>query len=255
VPRFYLPLDQIFPQTNVSQFILLPKDLAEREELRKRLPPLLAEEFPRCAGASSCCPTGRRCLSGAVPRAGPTQACASGPTRSRPSCAPTPTCAGQRQLERAVKVLRLEVDQDKARALGVTSQAIAQATRTLLSGTVSASTARRQADRHRAAPAGEERAITDLGNAYVPTAGPAIPLTQIAKPVSWEPGVMWREKRNYAITVQGDVVEGLQGATVTSSCARSCGAAAAHARRLPHRDGRRGGGKRKGSARSRPACR
>jgi multidrug efflux pump subunit AcrB len=43
------------------------------------------------------------------------------------------------------------------------------------------------------------------------------PLTQIAKPVfTWEPGVMWRENRDYAITVQGDVVEGLQGATVTT---------------------------------------
>ena len=31
VPRFYLPLDQIFPQTNVSQIIVLPKDLAARE--------------------------------------------------------------------------------------------------------------------------------------------------------------------------------------------------------------------------------
>src|SRR5574343_1771652 len=31
VPRFYLPLDQVFPQANVSQFILLPKDLGERE--------------------------------------------------------------------------------------------------------------------------------------------------------------------------------------------------------------------------------
>ncbi|RYH25128.1 MAG: efflux RND transporter permease subunit, partial [Alcaligenaceae bacterium] len=32
---------------------------------------------------------------------------------------------------------------------------------------------------------------------------------------TWEPGVMWRENRNYAITVQGDIAEGLQGATVT----------------------------------------
>src|SRR2546427_7748213 len=31
----------------------------------------------------------------------------------------------------------------------------------------------------------------------------------------WEPGVMWREKRMFAITVQGDVREGLQGATLT----------------------------------------
>jgi multidrug efflux pump subunit AcrB len=32
----------------------------------------------------------------------------------------------------------------------------------------------------------------------------------------WEPGVMWREGRKYAVTVQGDVVDGLQGATVTA---------------------------------------
>jgi multidrug efflux pump len=47
--------------------------------------------------------------------------------------------------------------------------------------------------------------------------GKSIPLTQIAKPVfTWEPGVMWREGRDYAITVQSDIVEGLQGATVTN---------------------------------------
>ena len=31
VPRFYLPLDQVFPQSNVSQAIVLPKDLTQRE--------------------------------------------------------------------------------------------------------------------------------------------------------------------------------------------------------------------------------
>src|SRR5262249_9182722 len=52
---------------------------------------------------------------------------------------------------------------------------------------------------------------------YLPTStGRAIPLTQIAKvEFDWEPGVMWREGRNYAVTVQGDIAEGLQGATVT----------------------------------------
>ena len=68
-------------------------------------------------------------------------------------------------------------------------------------------------------PLDERSAITDLANAYLPTAsGKSIPLTQIAKPVfTWEPGVMWRENREYAITVQGDVKEGLQGATVTAA--------------------------------------
>ena len=36
-PRFYLPLDQIFPQSNVSQFVVLPKDLKAREELRQKI--------------------------------------------------------------------------------------------------------------------------------------------------------------------------------------------------------------------------
>jgi len=120
----------------------------------------------------------------------------------------------------SVKVLRLEIDQTKARALGVTSQSIAQASRTILAGTNVGQY--READRLidivLRQPLNERNAITDLGNAYLPTAsGKAIPLTQIAKPTfSWEPGVMWRENRDYAITVQSDIVEGLQGATVTN---------------------------------------
>jgi multidrug efflux pump subunit AcrB len=47
--------------------------------------------------------------------------------------------------------------------------------------------------------------------------GASIPLAQIAKPsFAWEPGVLWRDGRDYAITVQSDIVEGVQGATVTA---------------------------------------
>lgn len=118
----------------------------------------------------------------------------------------------------SVKVVRLDIDQAKARALGVTSQSIAQAAHDV------------HRNQRRAIPGGdqlidivlrqspdERETISNLSNAYLPTAsGRSIPLTQIARPVfGWEPGVMWRENRNYAITVQGDIVEGLQGATVT----------------------------------------
>ena len=119
-----------------------------------------------------------------------------------------------------VRAMRVQVDQDKARALGVTSQSLAQAARTLLSGSVVGQY--REGDRLidivLRQPAEERNAISDIANAYVPTAsGRAIPLTQIAKvSFDWEPGVLWREGRNYAVTVQGDVVEGLQGATVTA---------------------------------------
>ncbi|WP_161955510.1 efflux RND transporter permease subunit, partial [Escherichia coli] len=118
-----------------------------------------------------------------------------------------------------VKTLRLNIDQDKAQALGVSSQSLAQSTRTLLSGSVIGQY--READKLidivLRQPEDERAVITDIGNAYVPSnTGRAIPLTQIAKvDFAWEPGVMWREGRNYAVTVQGDVAEGLQGATVT----------------------------------------
>jgi multidrug efflux pump subunit AcrB len=66
-------------------------------------------------------------------------------------------------------------------------------------------------------PLDERNAITDIGNAYLPTAGGrSIPLAQIARVgFTWEPGVLWREGRDYAVTVQGDVVAGIQGPTVT----------------------------------------
>jgi len=113
----------------------------------------------------------------------------------------------------------LEVDQAKARSLGVTSQSIAQAMRVLLVG----STVEQFREDNKLIdivlrqPLNERDAISDLASAYVPTAsGRMIPATQIVKPVfSWEPGVMWREGREYAITVQCDIIEGLQGATVT----------------------------------------
>jgi len=122
-------------------------------------------------------------------------------------------------------VVRLEVDQAKARSLGVTSQSIAQAMRVLLVG----STVEQFREDNKLIdivlrqPLNERDAISDLASAYVPTAsGRMIPATQIVKPVfSWEPGVMWREGREYAITVQCDIIEGLQGATSPSSCCPS----------------------------------
>ncbi|MDP3138636.1 MAG: efflux RND transporter permease subunit, partial [Burkholderiaceae bacterium] len=223
VPRFYLPLDQVFPQTNVSQFIIIPKDLALRETLRVKLPALLASEFPEVRGRVKLLPNG-------PPVAYPVQFRVAGPdplvlreradevkTRMRAS----PNMRGVNDnWNESIKVIRLEVDQDKARALGVSSQSIAQAARTLVSGSVVGQF--REGDKLidivLRQPLDERDAITDIANANLPTAsGRSIPLTQIARPVfTWEPGVMWRENRDYAITVQGDVIEGLQGATVTS---------------------------------------
>ena len=223
VPRFYLPLDQIFPQSNVSQLIVLPKDLRTRETLRRELPALLAEAFPEARTRVKLLPNG-------PPVPYPVQFRVVGPDpatlrdladRVKAQMRQSPNTLGVNDnWNESVKVLRLEVDQAKARALGVSSQSIAQATRTLLSGTPVGQY--REGDKLidivMRAPLNERDALTDLQATYVPTAtGQRVPLAQIATPVlDWEPGVLWREGREYAITVQADVREGLQGATVTA---------------------------------------
>jgi multidrug efflux pump subunit AcrB len=223
VPRFYLPLDQVFPQSNVSQLIVLPTDLKTREMLRARLPTLLAQEFPEVRGRVKLLPNG-------PPVPYPVQFRVVGPDPKvlrlkaddiKEQMRQNPNTRGVNDnWNESVKTVRLEVDQAKARALGVTSQSIAQASRIMLSG--SAVGQFREGDKLidivLRQPLAERDALSDLNQAYVPTAsGRSIPLLQIATPVfAWEPGVMWREGRQFAITVQADIAEGLQGATVTS---------------------------------------
>jgi multidrug efflux pump len=221
--RFVLTLDQIFPQTNVSQMVLLPKDAAARERLRQLLPELLATEFPEVRARAKLLPNG-------PPVTYPVQFRVVGidPAQVRlyadqvkAIMRNNPNMRGVNDnWNESVKVLRLNVDQSKARALGVSSQSIAQASRAINSGTPVGQyrDGDNLIDIVLRQPLEERNAITDLANAYLPTStGRSIPLTQIAKAeFAWEPGVLWREGRDYAATVQGDIIEGLQGATVTA---------------------------------------
>ncbi|HMZ02101.1 MAG TPA: efflux RND transporter permease subunit, partial [Burkholderiaceae bacterium] len=223
VPRFYLPLDQIFPQTNVSQSIVLPHSTKEREAIRLALPRILAEEFPEVRGRVKLLPNG-------PPVPYPVQFRVVGidapvvrqwADRAKEVLRANPNMRGVNDnWNESIKVLKLEVDQDKARALGVTSQQLATASRTILSGNVIGQY--REGDKLvdivLRQPLEERNAITDIGNAYMPTAsGRSVPLLQIAKVgFTWEPGILWRENRDFAVTVQGDVVEGIQGPTVTA---------------------------------------
>ena len=223
VPRFYLPLDQVFPQTNVSQLIVLPTDLKARELIRAKLPALLAQEFPEVRGRVKLLPNG-------PPVPYPVQFRVVGPDpqvlRSKADeikaqMRLNPNTRGVNDnWNESVKSIRLEIDQAQARALGVTSQSIAQASRILLSGTPVGQF--REGDKLidivLRQPMAERDALSDLSQSYVPTAsGRSIPILQVATPVfAWEPGVMWREGRQFAITVQADIAEGLQGATVTA---------------------------------------
>ena len=187
VPRLYLPLDKVFPRRNISQAIVLPKDPKERQALRLRLPELLTTDFSELSGHV-------KLLSNGPPVAHPAMFRVVGTDAQQ-----VRKCPGQaNELLRAnasmrdvndswnesVKVLRLNIDQDKARTLDASSQTTAKASRTILSSSKFGhyresekliDTALRQ-------PADGRNAFTNLGNAYLPTSsGCTLPLTQIVK--------------------------------------------------------------------------
>jgi len=224
LPRFYLPMDQIFPQSNVSQVVLLPESTEARERLRKALPALMAAEFPEVRARVKLLPNG-------PPVPYPVQFRIVGDdvetlrtiaSEAKALMRANPDMRGVNDnWNEYIRAIRLSVDQDKARALGVSSQSIAQASRILTSGTTVAQY--READRlidiDFRTPQSERQTLEALDNAYVPSAsGKMIPVLQVAKPkLVWEPGVLWREGRHFAVTVQGDVREGVQGPTVSQA--------------------------------------
>jgi multidrug efflux pump subunit AcrB len=222
-PRFYLPLDQIFPQSNVSQLVVLPVDAQARERLRLKIEDAFRNDFPEVRGRVKLLPNG-------PPVAYPVQFQVLGPDigivrkvadqvkdvmRANPN-----TVGVNDNWNEAVKVLRLDLDQDKLRALGVTSQAVRRVVNTTLSGTPVGQfrETNRLIDIVVRQPVEERSTITRLSEALVPTSGGgAVPIGQVARvQFVWEPGVVWREGREWAIMVQSDVVAGIQGPTVTT---------------------------------------
>jgi multidrug efflux pump subunit AcrB len=223
VPRFYLPLDQIFPQSNVTEVILEPKSLAERERLRKALPALLAREFPEVRARVKLLPNG-------PPVPYPVQFRVMGPDpvqvrhwgdEAEALLRADPDMRGVNDnWNENVLASHLSIDQDKARALGVSTEAIARATQTQFSGATIGQY--REGDQLidivLRQPLSERQAVDGIASGYVAGAnGTAVPLSQVARlALDWEPGVLWRESRDYAVTVQGDVTEGMQGPTLTA---------------------------------------
>ncbi len=222
-PRFYLPLDQILPQTNVAQAIVMPTSLETREGVRQHIIGLLKSQFPHLRGRVKLLPNG-------PPVPYPVQFRVIGPDiggvrkiadQVKAIMVANPNTMGVNDnWNENVKVLRLDIDQDKARALGVSTGSISQVTQTVMSGAPIAQY--RDGDKLLdivMRPQEDERNTLDaLQRVQVPTSsGRTVPLTQVARVgFAWEPGVIWRENRDYGITVQSDVVDGVQGPTVTA---------------------------------------
>ncbi|HEX5341425.1 MAG TPA: efflux RND transporter permease subunit [Duganella sp.] len=221
-PRFYLPLDQIFPQTNVSQIVVLPKDLHARAALRDKIVDVFKHDFPEVRGRVKLLPNG-------PPVPYPVQFRVTGTEvdkvraiadqvkdimRANPN-----TIGVNDNWNESIKVLRLDLDQDKMRALGVTSQTVMRAANTILSGTAIGQFREgiKLIDIQIRQPIEERNTIAVLNDTNIPTAsGKSVPISQLARAhFVWEPGVVWREGRDWAITVQSDVADNIQGPTVS----------------------------------------
>jgi multidrug efflux pump len=116
--------------------------------------------------------------------------------------------------------LKLVVDQDRARAMGLTPQDVSQALAMLISG-VPVTTVRDGIEKvgviARAVPS-ERLDLAHVGDLTVTSRnGVAVPLQQIAKiEYSHEEPILWRRNRDMAITVRSDVNDGVQAPDVTN---------------------------------------
>jgi multidrug efflux pump len=223
-PRFWFGLNPVLPNANFAQIVIVTKDLDARERVKARLEHAVAE--------------------GAVPEARarvdrftfgppvgfPVQFRIVGPDpmkvraiadQVRAAMAETPKIVDPHlNWGEEVKSIRLEVDQDRARSLGLTPQDVSQMLQTLLSGYVV--TQYREGIEHidvvaRAVPS--ERLELDRVPwlTIVTRNGVAVPLSQIARlKYEFEEPILWRRNRDIVLTVRGDVVDNVSAPDVTN---------------------------------------
>ncbi len=220
-PRFYLPLDQQLQQSNFAQFVLTTRGSHEREALRARLMRLFDEDFPTLRGRVSR-------LENGPPVGFPLQFRVSGddlPTVRRIAQRviavvreDADVSNAQFDADEPTKVIRVAVDQDKARVLGLASQDVAAFLNNALSGlTVTYVRERdKQIEVVLRGPASERARLSFLKDLAVPSAnGKAVPITQFAElRYEQEDGVVWRRDRMPTVTVRSDVRGDAQGPDV-----------------------------------------
>jgi multidrug efflux pump len=223
-PRFWLGLNPVLPNPNFAQVVIVTKDLEARERVKARLERELAE------GALPEARTRVDRFSFGPPVGFPVQFRIVGPDPMKVRDIADQVRAVMAQNPKVidphlnwgeqVKSIRLEVDQDRARALGLTPQDVSQTLQTLLTGyTV---TQFREGIETidvvaRAVPA--ERLELDRlpGLTIATTNGVAVPLSQVARlNYEYEEPILWRRNRDIVLTARGDIVDNVQAPDVTS---------------------------------------
>ncbi|WP_322998057.1 efflux RND transporter permease subunit [Castellaniella sp.] len=222
-PRFYLPLN-VQTQSNLAELVVMSKGIPQRERVLLKIQDLFSSSFPGVRGRVTR-------LENGPPVGYPIQLRLSGTDdgqlrsisdhvmamlRGRADVRDVNMDWGERTA-----TLRVDVNQDQARALGVSSRSIAQALQASLTGLdVTQYYENDETLDIVARLAGAERGDLDaLKDLYVHTrTGAFVPLTQIADlRLSSESSMRWRRNGVPTITVQADVANGVQANDVSTA--------------------------------------
>jgi multidrug efflux pump len=219
--RFYLPLDVQLPNDFFAQAVVVAKDLHARERLRLKLEKALADDFPSAVGRISPLELG-------PPVGWPVQYRVSGPDLAQVreialklaqvvASDPQARSVNFDWMEPAREV-RIRIDQDEARLLGLSSEALASVLNTTISG-ATISQVRDNiylVDVVVRATDEERMSLSTLSTLQVPLPnGRTVPLSQFATfeyAQDWP--VVWRRDRVPTLTVQADVAPGVLPETV-----------------------------------------
>ena len=224
--RFYLPLNVQLPNDFFAQAVVVTKGLQQRERVKAKLERALATEFPSVVGRVYPLELG-------PPVGWPLQYRVSGPEPDQVRAiafkvaqvigsAPGAWNVNYNWMEPA-RTVEVQVDQDQARLLGLSSQDLAVSLNTVMSG-ITATQLRSGiylVDVLVRASADERMALTTIQKLQVPLPnGQTVPLSQIASvDYAQEYPIVWRRDRRPTVTVQADVMPGTQAATVVQALA------------------------------------
>ncbi|UXJ54161.1 efflux RND transporter permease subunit [Pseudomonas citronellolis] len=220
-PRFYLPLDQQLPAASFAQFVVLAKDLKGREEVRQWLIQRMAEDFPTVRSRISR-------LENGPPVGYPVQFRVSGEHIPEVRALARKVAEKMRENPHVVnvhldweepsKVIRLNLDQDRARALGVSTQDVSQFLQSSLTGST-VSYYREDNELIEILLRGDARERQDLSqlpSLAIPTNnGRSVALSQVATlEYGFEEGIIWRRNRLPTVTVRADIYDDSLPATL-----------------------------------------
>ncbi len=224
--RFYLPLDVQLPNDFFTQAVIVAKDVAARERLQKKLEAALAEQFPSAVSRVS--PLGL-----GPPVGWPVQYRVSGPDISElrdfalQLAQIVATDPGARHVNfdwmEPARMVRIRIDQDQARLLGLSSQAIASVMNSVVTGkpVTQVRDGIYLVDVLTRATDEERLSLSTLRTLQIPLPnGRTVPLSQIATfDFAQEYPLIWRRDRVPTLTVQADVGPGVLPESVVDALA------------------------------------